>query len=426
MKKSQLDVSKIRYSDLDTLRAQYTTTPGVRKLDQHCLCSHIPSEEQPFRVARAQESDKLKVLISKSPRRDGFKLSCPANDWKSFPSGQAAEAHIVGGGSCLVEGIAGVGKTSFVRGCIERIARNSDKKIVILSKTHLASSRVNGHTADAWCRKHILSGTPKCDIVWLEEIGQLDIGLWAQLGKLAFMHKHIQVVCTGDRFQFPPIANAWRSCTVDDEALWRSDFLFDLVGGCRFELTECMRSDKALFEAYNCLIGREVDLPLVIADYRQRFPLKEEPTAHHLTISHDARIKLNRSENLRLRPPEARFIKVKGSATVRCAAQSFYIWPGMTLLGCVGRPRRGIKNSCLYTVKECEELITFVEIPGEFTEEEVKADLRLSNCQTYASCQGTEFNASLTLHELGHPRFTSRHLYVGLSRARAADMVCCA
>ena len=61
MEKSQLDVRKIRYSDLDTLRAQYTDTPGVRKLDQHCLCSHIPSEEQPFRVAQAQESDKLKV-----------------------------------------------------------------------------------------------------------------------------------------------------------------------------------------------------------------------------------------------------------------------------------------------------------------------------------------------------------------------------
>ena len=138
------------------------------------------------------------------------------------------------------------------------------------------------------------------------------------------------------------------------------------------------------------------------------------------------RIKINKSEHNRLRPPGARFIKFKGSATVRCAAQSMWIWPGQQLLGCVGRPRRGIKNSCLYTVKGCEDLITFEEIPGEFTEAEVVSDLRLSNCQTYASCQGTEFNDSLTLHELSHPRFTARHLYVGLSRAKAADMVCCA
>ena len=104
-------------------------------------------------MAQAEDKDKLKVLGSISPKRDGFKLYCPGNEWKTFATRQATEAHIVSGGSCLVEGIAGVGKTSFVRACIERMTRNSDKKIVILSKTHLASSRVGDWTAEAWCRK---------------------------------------------------------------------------------------------------------------------------------------------------------------------------------------------------------------------------------------------------------------------------------
>ena len=61
----------------------------------------------------------------------------------------------------------------------------------------------------------------------------MDMGLWAQLGKLTFFQKPSQALG-----RFPPIANAWRSCTVDDEALWRSDFLLDLAERCRFQLAE--------------------------------------------------------------------------------------------------------------------------------------------------------------------------------------------
>ena len=94
-------MSKIKYSDLDTLRAQYTDTPGMRKLDQHCLCTHIPCEESAFRVARATDNDKLRVLACKSPKRVGFKLNCPENQWKTFPNRQAAELHVLNGNSLL-------------------------------------------------------------------------------------------------------------------------------------------------------------------------------------------------------------------------------------------------------------------------------------------------------------------------------------
>ena len=57
------------------------------------------------------------------------------------------------------------------------------------------------------------------------------------------------------------------------------------------------------------------------------------------------------------------------------------------------------------------------------TYEQAKAWLRLSFAQTYASCQGSEFGGSLRLHDTAHPHFTRRHLFVGLSRARAADLV---
>ena len=69
------------------------------------------------------------------------------------------------------------------------------------------------------------------------------------------MSKPIQFILSGDRNQFAPIGNTWRSAVVEDSALWESDLLYDLVGGARIELVECLRADKALFDAYACLPG---------------------------------------------------------------------------------------------------------------------------------------------------------------------------
>ena len=129
------------------------------------------------------------------------------------------------------------------------------KKVAAISKTHVASSRIDGSTADVWVRRHILGGTPNCDVLWIDEISQLDIALWAQLAKLQFLTKPMGFIMSGDANQFGAIGNTWRSAVVDDEALWHSDLLFDFCGGHRIELVECLRSDKALFDAYSCLPG---------------------------------------------------------------------------------------------------------------------------------------------------------------------------
>ncbi len=54
------------------------------------------------------------------------------------------------------------------------------------------------------------------------------------------------------------------------------------------------------------------------------------------------------------------------------------------------------------------------------TIDQVKSWLHLSYAQTYASAQGSEFTAQFRLHHTTHHLFTKRHLFVGLSRARAA------
>ena len=146
---------------------------------------------------------------------------------------------------------------------------------------------------------------------------------------------------------------------IGDEALWRIDFLFDLADGHRIELLQCQRSDRRLFDAYSCLINEKPEVlhsvqrfsfPDLIAHYRKLFP-SNGFTTHHLCISHEMRIKINKKENQRLAPDDAELLTVKGSQTARCAAQSMLIWPGIKLLGCLGRSRKGVRNGCIYTVK---------------------------------------------------------------------------
>ena len=50
--------------------------------------------------------------------------------------------------------------------------------------------------------------------------------------------------------------------------------------------------------------------------------------------------------------------------------------------------------------------------------------MRLPWAQTFASCQGTEFEGTLAIHDSENKHFTMRHLFVVLSRAKRAEDVC--
>jgi hypothetical protein len=96
------------------------------------------------------------------------------------------------------------------------------------------------------------------------------------------------------------------------------------------------------------------------------------------------------------------------------------IWPGLQLFGCTSAAK-AIRNGCLYTVEsvDTEAKTLVLEGAGSLTFDQARAWLRLSYAQNYASCQGTEFADSLSLCDTAHRHFSRRHLFVGLSRARA-------
>ena len=198
-------------------------------------------------------------------------------------------------------------------------------------------------------------------------------------------------------------------------------------------LTENMRSDAKLFSFYTTL-GSNLEEALTRA--RKMFPVTDRPANYTLTMSHRMRMKINRLRNQQealtgFRWDDATqswentvFIKVAKTTSLERRnkagnqPQDFILWPGLQLIGAGHRCLKGM----FYEVKAVDE--TFVELTSglKLTHEQALKSLRLSYCLTYASCQGLTLKGVVRL-DTQSPNFTMKHLYVGISRATAADLV---
>ncbi len=80
---------------------------------------------------------------------------------------------------------------------------------------------------------------------------------------------------------------------------------------------------------------------------------------------------------------------------------------------------QGVRTGCLYTVASVGgDKVRLAGLEATFSYEQVKLWLRLSYAQTYASCQGTEFEGALRLHDVTHRHFAKRPPFVGPSLSR--------
>ena len=218
---------------------------------------------------------------------------------------------------------------------------------------------------------------------------------------------------------------------MPEDALWNSSLLHTLAGGNRLVLRECRRSELGLFDWYSSLIpgGLRYETPLadVLAEARETFRF-EGHARHNLCISHRTRVRLNTRCNRHFAEgKDAVLVRAKAVKGQLCAAQSMLIWQGIELLGC-SRNSRKVKNNVLYTVRQLTEDLVYLsashaEEPLALPYAQVAEMMRLSYAQTYASCQGTEFEGSLRLHDTQSRHFSLRHLFVSLSRAKRADQI---
>jgi hypothetical protein len=194
------------------------------------------------------------------------------------------------------------------------------------------------------------------------------------------------------------------------------------------KLTACRRSSAALFAYYSSLIvgGGRFHTPLqeLTTESRELYPCRFEGHARwNLVISHRRRIALNAQIQSDIRPPEAVFVRSpKPTKGQLCAPQDMWIWEGLGVLGCSRGANSKVRNNVVYTVKTVGEGVELQDGGNtiRLTLSQCAQWTRLSHARTYASVQGWDCHPTETcrLWDVSHPRFTRRHLFVGISRCR--------
>ncbi len=287
--------------------------------------------------------------------------------------------------------------------------RAAGKRVDVLAKCHVAVQNFGpgAQTLDHWVRRQPRAGRCSADVLVIEELSQVSAYLWNDLAKCALAG--VQWILLGDFKQFSAIMDTWCGTPVRQGAVQCSDLLHEITGGVRTQLVERKRSDERLFRFYTGLWNPGVVLSQVLLEARAKFPVKQTIPRYRLCISHARRVALNRSANLREKPPHARFVS---------GPEPFYCWPGQQLVGCGHACKRGL----FYSVQGVDS--THVHLEGlSLKNETAGKSLRPCAALVYSSVQGLTLPGTVRLQETDHRHFTLTHLYIGASRAVAHDLL---
>ena len=213
-------------------------------------------------------------------------------------------------------------------------------------------------------------------------------------------------MCIRDR-QFRPVMDLWKGVETSAEKVLTSPLFHSLCGGVRICLTQCRRACMELFNLY--CSAQLHDLP----ELREKFPYRRiEPGDMLLCLSHKTRIAVNAHLNRKLIPHSMDMVVVE--ATKDPHSQEMILSKDTPLFCIKTDQERNIWNGMITKVDSVHPLV----IEGEtYTPAQVAASFRLGYAQTYNSAQGASAKKRVTLFDTGHPRFSRRHLLVGMSRS---------
>jgi len=171
-----------------------------------------------------------------------------------------------------------------------------------------------------------------------------------------------------------------------------------------------------LFDFYcNISLYKHIDIQVLVRQAREKIPVVQAHAKHNFCISHRRRMTINRTMNLAEKPIESIFIKKVNCPGATMKPQDMWIYPGQTLIANCQKSSN-LRNGVSYNVVSIGEKI-ILDNGVVLNQVECSKILRLGHAQTYASCQGAEFE-SARLWDCDSIYFTWKHLYVGMSRAK--------
>ena len=189
-------------------------------------------------------------------------------------------------------------------------------------------------------------------------------------------------------------------------------------------LTENQRSDQRLFDWYTSLIpgGERHSLPLeeVIAQAREEFPVKSGDARWSLVLSHRKRVTINKAMNARDKEGGV-LVKAQPSNELN-APQDMWLKAGMVLIGCL-RGNKPVCNGTFYTVTAVDEETATLDGEIALSHAHASRFLRLTYALTYPSSQCLLLTGVVRLEDCGGRHLTRKHIFVGMSRCTAADLL---
>ena len=312
---------------------------------------------------------------------------------------------------CLIQGMAGCGKT-YLTNKIINILENDNKKIVKLAPTNKACLNIGGQTLDKFAYgllqgKKSVQKFNKIDYIIVDEISMVKEIFYQVLMYIKQYNPNIKFIIVGDFGQLEPVKD--RSSKFNYE---NSRCLYELVSKNKLTLTICKRSDKTLFNECKRVRNNE---PL------QNQYIQNEETYLNVSFYNETRKEINHLcyERYLNENPNLKFTQINALHYDK-NSQDYLLAKGMPVIARVNSKSLHIINNESFIVsKITNENITVInELNEEILIKKGKFNriFHLAFCITVHKSQGATFDKKYTIYNW--KKMNSKLKYVALSRGQ--------
>lgn len=402
-------ISQVTYADLADI-----LPPGRKRVLQDVGTSTTPVYRTRFVAEPPPPAPALALRDAEAP-------TLPAATWQTHyeplegPDSfkDRIVGHVLRGGSMIVEGLAGTGKSVVLR-AVQAALEHAGVKCQAICLTHTGARNIGSKasTAHSFVIKHVLYGTFGGKVVLVDEISFMSLDLLAALEHLRL--KDVRLICFGDFGQLPPVSNRWRGQSVPPDVFQDSRLSWHWGTGTRFVLQRCRRSDQAHFDFYSSL--RHEPLRQALSRAKTRYPATSR-CDWNIVMSNYRRKKINEElQEQAARTYNGEKLRINGEVPFDC-------FVGTNLIGC-NSTLAGIVNGAFLSVTAIHAGKVFLkdeDVPDamEFsvTPTQLAKHTKLRWALTLCSVQGRSLPGTIAIHDTKSQHFDTTHLYVALSRA---------